>query len=108
MRMITAFKLYMADVGILRRLLKLPYEVVLDATPSYREFKGSLAENYVLCELVKSADETLYYWSSGNTAEVDFVLQAGSEIVPIEVKSEQNVKARSLAEYRKNMRRDIP
>lgn len=97
----TAFKLYMADVGILRRLSKLPYEVVLDATPSYREFKGSLAENYVLCELVKSVDETLYYWSSGNTAEVDFVLQAGSEIVPIEVKSERNVKARSLAEYRK-------
>ena len=44
---------------------------------------------------------TLYYWSSGNTAEVDFILQSGSEIVPVEVKSERNVKARSLAEYRK-------
>lgn len=97
----TSFKLYMADIGILRKLSKLPYEVVLDATPNYKEFKGSLTENYVLCELVKSVDETLYYWSSGNTAEVDFILQSGSEIVPVEVKSERNVKARSLAEYRK-------
>ena len=97
----TSFKLYMADIGILRKLSKLPYEVVLDATPNYKEFKGSLTENYVLCELVKSVDETLYYWSSGNTAEVDFILQSSSEIVPVEVKSERNVKARSLAEYRK-------
>lgn len=97
----TAFKLYMADIGILRKLSKLPYEVILDATPNYREFKGSLTENFVLCELVKSVDDSLYYWSSGNTAEVDFILQCGSEIVPIEVKSERSVKARSLAEYRK-------
>ncbi len=97
----TSFKLYMADIGILRKLSKLPYEVILDATPNYKEFKGSLTENYVLCELVKSVDETLYYWSSGNTAEVDFILHSGSEIVPVEVKSERNVKARSLAEYRK-------
>lgn len=97
----TSFKLYMADVGILRKLSRLPYEVVLDATPHYREFKGSMTENYVLCELVKSVSDTLYYWSSGNTAEVDFILQSASEIIPIEVKSERNVKARSLAEYRK-------
>lgn len=97
----TSFKLYMADVGILRKLSKLPYEVVLDATPTYQEFKGSMTENYVLCELLKSVDDTAYYWSSGNTAEVDFIIQCGAEIVPIEVKSECNVKARSLAEYRK-------
>ena len=97
----TSFKLYMSDVGILRKLSKLPYEVVLDATPNYKEFKGSMTENYVLCELLKSVDDTAYYWSSGNTAEVDFIIQSGTEIVPIEVKSERSVKARSLAEYRK-------
>ncbi len=97
----TSFKLYMADVGILRKLSKLPYEVVLDATPYFREFKGSMTENYVLCELVQSVDNTAYYWSSGNTAEVDFIIQSGADIIPIEVKSEKNVKARSLAEYRK-------
>ena len=91
----------MSDVGILRKLSKLPYEVVLDATPTYKEFKGSMTENYVLCELLKSVDDKAYYWSSGNTAEVDFIIQSGAEIVPIEVKSERNVKARSLAEYKK-------
>ena len=60
-----------------------------------------MTENYVLCELLKSVDDTAYYWSSGNTAEVDFIIQSGMEIVPIEVKSERSVKARSLAEYRK-------
>lgn len=97
----TSFKLYVADVGILRKLSKLPYEVVLNSTQNYSEFKGSMTENYVLCELLKSVDDTAYYWSSGNTAEVDFVIQCGAEIVPIEVKSERNVKARSLVEYRK-------
>lgn len=97
----TSFKLYMSDIGILRKLSKLPYEVVLNATLTYKEFKGSMTENYVLCELLKSVDDTAYYWSSGNTAEVDFIVQSGTEIVPIEVKSERNVKARSLSEYRK-------
>ncbi len=97
----TGFKLYMSDVGILRKLSKLPYEVVLDATPHYKEFKGSMTENYVLCELLGADCDAAYYWSSGNTAEVDFIVQSGSEILPIEVKSEKNIKARSLAEYRK-------
>lgn len=95
----TSFKLYFVDVGILRKLAKLPYEVVLDATPNYREFKGALTENFVLCELVKSVSNQVFYWSSGNVAEVDFVVQCGKEIVPIEVKSERNVNARSLFEY---------
>lgn len=97
----TIFKLYMADVGILRKLSKLPYEVILESSPTYVEFKGAMTENYVLCELIKSADKEPYYWNSGNSAEVDFVIQCGKEIVPIEVKSEKNVKAKSLAEYRK-------
>lgn len=97
----TAFKLYLCDVGLLRKMSKLPYEVVLDATPNFREFKGAMTENFVLCELLKSSDDIPYYWTSGNSAEVDFVVQRGAEIVPIEVKSEKNVKAKSLAEYRK-------
>lgn len=97
----TAFKLYLCDIGLLRKLSNVPYQVVLDRSTTYTEFKGTMTENYVLCELVKKVYETPYYWNSGNTAEVDFVIQSGSEIIPIEVKSEKNVKARSLAEYRK-------
>jgi len=97
----TAFKLYMSDVGLLRKMSRLPYEVVLNTTPTYTEFKGAMTENFVLCELLKTSGEIPYYWTSGNSAEVDFIVQSGAEIIPIEVKSEQNVKAKSLAEYRK-------
>lgn len=97
----TAFKLYLCDVGLLRKLSRLPYEVILESNALYTEFKGAMTENFALCELLKSAENTPYYWTSGNSAEVDFVIQCGTQIVPIEVKSERNVKAKSLAEYRK-------
>ena len=97
----TVFKLYLCDVGLLRKLSKLPYEVILESSALYTEFKGAMTENFVLCELLKSSEITPYYWTSGNSAEVDFVIQCGTQIVPIEVKSERNVKAKSLAEYRK-------
>ena len=97
----TSFKLYLCDVGLLRRLARLPAQVVLDSSGIYTEFKGVMTENYVLGELVKHVDAAPYYWVSGNSAEVDFIVQCGAHIVPIEVKAESNVKARSLAEYRK-------
>ena len=97
----TAFKLYLCDIGLLRKLSKVPYQVILDGSTVYTEFKGAMTENYVLCELIKSTFEIPFYWNSGNQAEVDFVIQAGAEIIPIEVKSEMNTKAKSLAEYRK-------
>ena len=97
----TVFKLYLCDVGLLRKLSKLPYEVILESSTLYTEFKGAMTETFVLCELLKSSENTPYYWTSGNSAEVDFVIQYGTQIVPIEVKSERNVKAKSLAEYRK-------
>ena len=97
----TSFKLYLCDVGLLRKLAGVPAQVIWSSSDIYKEFRGAMTENYVLNELVKSATDTLYYWSSGNMAEVDFVLQQGAEIIPIEVKSEKSVKSRSLAEYRK-------
>jgi predicted AAA+ superfamily ATPase len=91
----------MSDVGLLRKLARVPAQVVLDTSVIYTEFKGAMTENYVLNELVKSVCDEPYYWNSGNQAEVDFVIQKDANIIPIEVKSEMNVKARSLAEYRK-------
>lgn len=95
------FKLYMPDIGLLRKIARLPAEVILEKNDSFVEFKGALTENYVLCELIKIQNENIYYWKSQNIAEVDFVVGFGSKIIPIEVKSERNIKARSLAEYRK-------
>ncbi|MDR2471639.1 MAG: AAA family ATPase [Treponema sp.] len=99
----TFFKLYMADPGLLRVMAALPAAVMLEKESGglYREFKGAVAENYVLCALAGLYGGELHYWRSGNTAEVDFIVQHGAEIVPVEVKAEQNRKAKSLAEYRK-------
>ena len=95
------FKLYMADVGLLRAMSRLPADAILTKSETYREFKGALAENYVLCELLNVYGVAPHYWKSGNTAEVDFIVQAAKDIVPIEVKSDRSNRARSLAEYRK-------
>lgn len=96
-----AFKLYMCDIGLLRKLSKLPYSAILDVNNNYTEFKGAMNENFVLSEIIKGTGFTPYYWTSESIAEVDFVTQCNENIVPIEVKSAKNVKSRSLSEYRK-------
>jgi len=95
------FKLYMSDIGLLRRMSKLPAMAFLESSDIFKEFKGAVTENFVLCELVNKSGEIPFYWKSGNMAEVDFVVQSGMDIVPIEVKSSDNTRTRSLAEYSK-------
>ncbi len=95
----TFFKLYMCDVGLLRKMSGLPPSVIYAQNKAYREFKGALAENYVLCELMNQYRETPFYWKSANKAEVDFIVQDDKFIVPIEVKSERASHARSISEY---------
>lgn len=94
------FKLYLSDVGLLRKIAQLPAEAILEKNSAYREFKGAMSENYALCEFISTQGNTPYYWKSENTAEVDFVAQFGMDIVPIEVKSERNTRSKSLAVYR--------
>ncbi len=96
-----AFKLYLNDVGLLGRKFNLDATTVLMGDSLFSEFKGVMAENYVLQSLVRQFGPQHYYWTSGNTAEVEFVLQQAGLIVPIEVKADKNVKAKSLAFYRK-------
>jgi predicted AAA+ superfamily ATPase len=97
----THFKLYLSDVGLLRRLANLPASVLLDRTGNYREFKGAMAENFVCCELKRLYEEHMYYWTAEGSgrAEVDFVVQDGADIVPIEVKAGTASHARSLKQY---------
>lgn len=101
------FKLYMADVGLLRRMSKLPASSIYEESSLYSEFKGAMTENYVLSELVHLQGETPFYWKSGNTAEVDFIAQFGKKIVPVEVKASVNVKSRSLGVYREKYKPEI-
>lgn len=97
-----AFKLYLNDVGLLGRKFDLDYKTILMGDNLFTEFKGVMAENYVLQSLVRQLGKQHYYWTSGNKAEVEFVLQFEGKIVPIEVKADKNVTAKSLAYYRKS------
>jgi len=102
----TFFKLYMSDIGLLRRHADLPPSIVFDDTPAYKEFKGAMAENYVACELKRMYGKTkgkdLYYWTAEGAAkaEVDFILQDDEKyIIPIEVKAGTAKRARSMTQY---------
>lgn len=87
------------DVGLLRRLSLLDPIAVKEGNRLFTEFKGALTENFVLQHLVACFEGTPRYWTSGNQAEVDFLLQVKNDIIPIEVKAEENVRGRSLTIY---------
>jgi predicted AAA+ superfamily ATPase len=95
------FKLYMCDVGLLRKMSGVRPGIIYEKNKAYLEFKGAMAENYVVCELVNVYGESPFYWKSGNRAEVDFVVQEENDIIPLEVKAERASHAHSLSEYRK-------
>jgi predicted AAA+ superfamily ATPase len=95
----TAFKTYLLDTGLLRRLSRLDPVAVKEGDRLFTEFKGALTENFVLQHLVAGFETLPRYWSSGNKAEIDFLLQLENSIIPIEVKSDKNIKSRSLALY---------
>jgi uncharacterized protein len=94
-----AFKLYVVDVGLLRRLAFLDPVSFKEGNRLFSEFRGALSENYILQSLVTQYETLPRYWSSGATAEVDFTIQRGNDILPIEVKSDENVRGKSLALY---------
>jgi len=98
---ITYFKIYFSDVGLLRRLGKFPPEVVFDTSSLTADMRGILTENFVLTELIANDFQRPFFWKSGGTAEVDYIIQEGVDVVPIEVKSARRTRSRSLAEYRK-------
>ena len=95
-----AFKVYACDCGLLRRLAHLPATVVTDPIANYTEFKGAMAENAVLQSIMPLMDDqTPYYWTSPGTAEIEFVIQWNDEIIPVEVKAEENISGSSLSVY---------
>lgn len=98
---LSVFKLYALDLGLLRSLSELDASILLQPASNYMEYKGALAENYILQSLVAQFQTSFRYWSSGNKAEVDFLLQYGNLICPVEVKADQNVQGKSLVQYEK-------
>lgn len=92
-----SFKLYLSDVGILTNMSEIKFpDIILDKDFIY---KGAITENYIAQELT-SKGESLYYWTSDRSAEIDFLLYSQNDgIIPIEVKSGNNIKSVSLNMY---------
>ena len=98
---LSAFKVYLSDVGLLRRLSALDPIAIREGNRLFVEFKGALTENFILQSLIIQFEETPRYWTSGNQAEIDFLIQYRNEIIPIEVKADENVTGKSLTLYEK-------
>ncbi len=96
----SAFKLFIVDVGLLATMGSIDSMVILEGNTIFTEFKGALTEQYVLQQLKAATDNPIHYWASERgTAEVDFVVQDKNNIVPIEVKAEENLQSKSLKSY---------
>ena len=94
----TYFKVYMSDIGLLRTKAGMSPETVFGETGMYIRFKGGFSENYVLNELC-SIGENPYFWRSGNTAEIEFIYEDQSYMIPVEVKSADNTQAKSYKQF---------
>jgi len=95
-----AFKLFMLDVGLLGALTNLDVKTLLEENKIFEEFKGAIAEQYVLQQFKTINDLPIFYWSNETSrSEIDFIIEMDSKIIPIEVKSSTNLKAKSLKNY---------
>ncbi|MEG1268019.1 MAG: ATP-binding protein [Oscillospiraceae bacterium] len=98
---LSAFKIYLCDVGLLRRLAQLNPSAFAEGSRIFTEFKGALSENYVLQSLQTQFEVTPRYWSQANPPyDVDFLIQHENDILPVEVKSETNLEGKSLRKYK--------
>lgn len=96
----SAFKLYILDVGILGAMTRIDEKILLEGNEIFTEFKGSFTEQFVLTELKSNKDIPIFYWSAEKaTAKIDFLIQLGTDVIPIEVKASENLQAKSLKTF---------
>jgi predicted AAA+ superfamily ATPase len=95
-----AFKLFMTDVGLLCAMGDIDVRTLLEGNSIFEEFKGALTEQFVLQQLKPKKDLAIYYWSAEKSkSEIDFLIQHLGDVIPVEVKSEENLQAKSLKTY---------
>ncbi len=103
-----AFKLFILDVGLLCALSKLPARTLIDGDKIFTKFNGTLAEQYVLQQLKTLEDMEIAYWiSKSGNAEIDFIIQNNGYVIPVEVKANTNLQAKSLKVYREKFEPEI-
>ncbi|MGM9833182.1 MAG: ATP-binding protein [Candidatus Limisoma sp.] len=94
-----SFKLFMLDVGLMCAMNTLPADSILLGNDVFLSYRGAMTEQYVCQQLMGTVD-SIYYWSADNSrGEIDFLIQKGDKIIPIEVKAEENLKAKSLSAF---------
>lgn len=97
---LSAFKMYLLDVGLLGAMGAIDIKSLIEGNAIFQEFKGALTEQYVLQQLRSCENVSVFYWSAEQSvAEIDFVVQYGQNIIPIEVKAEENLQAKSLKSF---------
>jgi predicted AAA+ superfamily ATPase len=100
-REVNIFKIYALDVGLLGAMARIDPPAMIQGDRVFREFEGALVENFVATQLRATCDMELHYWQSAGTAEVDFVCEYGTRILPLEVKAGVNPKSKSLQSFDK-------
>ncbi len=103
----SAFKIYMLDIGLLSARGDLDAKVLLEGNQVFEEFKGALTEQFVAQELTASGVNLYYYSKEHSSGELDFMIQRGVHIIPVEVKAAENLQAKSLREYCKKYKPEI-
>ena len=95
------FKIYMSDIGLLNTKAQMPAQMLLNSIETENTFLGSVAENYV-AQALSANGITLRYWKNGNTQEVEYILQDGMNVIPVEVKKGKKVDAISMNNFKKS------
>lgn len=93
---ISSFKLFLLDCGLLAAMSETPPEVLLVSNNRMEELKGAFTENFVMSQLVATRDTSVFYYSNNAKLEIDFLIQHGIDIIPIEAKAEENLRSKSL------------
>ncbi|NVO03511.1 MAG: ATP-binding protein [Bacteroidetes bacterium] len=104
----SAFKIYILDVGLLAAIGNIDVKTIINGNQIFQEFKGAITEQFVLQQLKSIEELPIYYWSTEkSTAEIDFLVQHSDSVIPMEVKAEENLKAKSLKYFNQKYKMPI-
>lgn len=93
----SAFKMFLSDIGLMGAMSNIPLQSLLNGNMLFSDFKGALTEQFVLQQMKTNQSLSIYYWSADNSrGEIDFLVQQEEKVIPIEVKAEENLQAKSL------------
>ena len=95
-----AFKLYPLDCGLMGAMAQAPASAIITGNDLFEEYKGAFTEAYVIAEMLSANPSQVFYFSSANSSvEIDFLVQKGNEVIPVELKAAENLQSKSLRTF---------